>query len=90
MNMIQEMKTTQLHIDPETDASKHERLKGKTAFEQVAERLGVKVTHYHAKNGRFTDNNFYRRPESIRANDYILWGKCSPSELQGEKRIRDL
>ena len=35
-----------------------ETVKAKHAFESAAEQRGVKILHYHADNGRFTDNAF--------------------------------
>ena len=38
--------------------SNRETLNGKFAFEKFAERLGVRITHYHADNSRFGQNAF--------------------------------
>jgi len=45
-------------VYPQEDNTNAELLMAKIAFEDFASSCGVKVTHYHADNGRFADNAF--------------------------------
>ena len=45
-------------VYPQEDNASAELIKAKVAFEEFASSCGVKVTHYHADNGRFADNAF--------------------------------
>ena len=47
---------TYVHL--QTSTNMDETLKAKVAFEAYARSLGVKIRHYHADNGRFTDKGF--------------------------------
>jgi hypothetical protein len=46
------------------DSSSNEMINAKRAFEQFATDHGVKIAHYHCKNGRFKDNAFKQACES--------------------------
>jgi len=78
------------YVHLQEDASKYELLKGKTAFEQFAEKFRVKVTHYHADNGTFVNNAFI---EDLKAQGQsIMYCGVNAHHQNGkaEKRIRDL
>ena len=62
----------------------------KIAFEAYARRHGVKISHYHADNGRFADQIFL---EHIRDNHQTILYCCVNAHIQNgvtEKAIRDL
>ena len=46
------------YVKLQTSTNMDETLKAKAAFEAYARSLGVKIRHYHADNGRFTDKGF--------------------------------
>jgi hypothetical protein len=70
--------------------SSEDTVKAKTAFETFASTYGVKITHYHADNGRFADNAF--REDLRRNNQTISFCGVNAHWQNGvaEKRIRDL
>ena len=67
-----------------------ETLKAKAAFEAYARSLRVKIRHYHADNGRFTDKDFKTAIED--AGQIISYCGVNAHFQNGraEKKIRDL
>jgi hypothetical protein len=67
-----------------------ETVRGKKAFERYCDARGVSVKHYHADNGRFTENLFIKRASSN--NQSITYCGVNAHWQNGicEKRIRDL
>ena len=51
------------YIHLQSSLSSKETLQAKLAFEAYAKKLGVKIQHYHADNGRFADNDFLQDVE---------------------------
>jgi transposase InsO family protein len=70
--------------------SSEDTMKAKASFEAFASTYGVKVSHYHADNGRFADNAF--RQDLERNNQTISFCAVNAHWQNGvaEKRIRDL
>ena len=62
----------------------------KHAFEWSAEQRGMKITHYHANNGRFADNAFIQNCQANRQS--LLYCGMNAHFQNGiaEHRIRDL
>ena len=63
----QHYRTTTIFLDHHSDLtyvhlqqglSPEETIEAKKAFEAYTQMYGVKIKHYHADNGRFTDNAF--------------------------------
>jgi hypothetical protein len=68
--------------------SSEDTIKAKTSFEIFASTYGVKVSHYHADNGRFADNAF--RQDLERNNQTISAVNAHWQNGIAEKHIRDL
>ena len=74
----------------QTALTSQETVKAKLAFESYARRHNVRVLHYHADNGRFSDNAFM---EEVRKQQQTISFCGVNSHFQNgiaEKRIRDL
>ena len=67
-----------------------ETVMAKHAFECSADQRGVKITHYHADNGRFTDNAFITDCKAQRQGLSYCWVNAHFLNGIAEHRIRDL
>ena len=67
-----------------------ETVMAKEAFERSAEQRGVKITHYHADNGRFADNAFIKDCQANRQNLSYCGVKAHFQNGIAERRIKDL
>ena len=67
-----------------------ETVMAKHAFERSADQRGVKVTHYHADNGRFADNAFINDCKAQRQGLSYCGVNAHFQNGIAERRIRDL
>ena len=67
-----------------------ETVQAKHVFERAAEQRGVKVVHYHADNGRFTDNAFIADCNAQRQSLSYCGVNAHFQNGIAERRIRDL
>ena len=67
-----------------------ETVKGKQAFEALAEQSGVKIMHYHADNGRFADKAFLMDVAEKHQTISFCGVNAHFQNGRAEKRIRDL
>ena len=67
-----------------------EILKTKAAFEAYARSLGVRIRHYHADNGRFTDKDFKQAIQDAGQSISYCGVNVHFQNGRAEKRIRDL
>ena len=67
-----------------------ETVMAKHAFERSAEQRGVKITHYHADNGRFADNAFIQDCQANRQSLSYCGVNAHFQNGIAERRIRDL
>ena len=59
-----------------TSPSGEETLRAKQEFEAHAASLGVRISHYHADNGRFKENIFMddlKLNETKCSDNFVLW-----------------
>ena len=62
----------------------------KQAFERSVEQRGVKITHYHADNGRFADNAFIKDCQANRQSLSYCGVNAHFQNGIADRRIRDL
>ena len=67
-----------------------ETVMAKHAFERSADQRGVKITHYHADNGRFVDNAFITDCKAQRQGLSYCGVNAHFQNGIAERRIRDL
>ena len=67
-----------------------ETVQAKHAFERSAEQRGVKILHYHADNGRFTDNAFIQDCKTQGQSLSYCGVNVHLQNGIAERRIRDL
>ena len=67
-----------------------ETVMAKQAFERSAEQRGVRITHYHADNGRFADNAFIQDCHANRQSLSYCGVNAHFQNGIAERRIRDL
>ena len=77
-------------VYPQEDNTSAELLKAKVAFEEYSSSCGVKVTHYHADNGRFADNAILNDTKEQRQSISYCGVNAHHQNGKSEKRIRDL
>jgi hypothetical protein len=67
-----------------------ETLEAKDAFEAYAKSVGVTIQHYHADNGRFSDNLFLERVKDKGQTISFCGVNAHFQNGIAEKKIRDL
>ena len=67
-----------------------ETVMAKQAFERSSEQRGVRITHYHADNGRFADNAFIQDCHANRQSLSYCGVNAHFQNGIAERRIRDL
>ncbi len=72
------------------DSSSNEMINAKRAFEQFATDHGVKIAHYHCKNGRFKDNAFKQACKSAQQRLTFCGVNAHFQNGIAERSIRDL
>ncbi len=79
---------TYVHL--QSSASSLETTQAKLAFERYANTFGIQITHYHADNGRFSDNDW--RQDILLKGQRLTFSGVGAHHQNGraEKRIRDL
>ena len=65
-------------------------IKAKVAFEEFAESCGIRVSHYHADNGRLADNAFINDAKKQGQSISYCGVNAHHQNGKAEKRIRDL
>ena len=74
----------------QTALTSEETLQDKHAFESYATSMGVKILHYHADNGRFSDKLFVNDVENQGQSITYCGVGAHFQNGRAEKRIRDL
>jgi len=75
---------------PQENNSSVELIKAKVAFEEFAESCGIRVSHYHADNGRLADNAFINDAKKQGQSISYCGVNAHHQNGKAEKRIRDL
>jgi len=75
---------------PQEDNSSAKLIKAKIAFEQFAQSCRVKIMHYHADKGRFTENAFIKDVQEHWQSISYCGVNAHHQNGKAEKRIRDL
>ena len=57
-------------------------VQAKHAFESVAEQQGVKISHYHADNGRFANNAFFADCNTLSGKACRIVASTSTSKME--------